>query len=69
MEYKKIVFEGYILGVCQVSQGGNITEEEYNIILDKLLNKPIAPEGYVYKLKDIIYEWELVEKPPEPERS
>lgn len=47
--------------------GKEITESEYNEILEIIKNKPIAPDGYAYKLTDSL-EWELYELPiEEPE--
>ena len=37
-----------------------ITEQEYNNILDIIHNKPIAPDGFEYRLTDNL-EWELHE--------
>ena len=61
MEYKKVVLNGYVLGTGIVETNGNITKEEFDIINEKLHSKPIPPENYNYKLKDISYEWELIE--------
>lgn len=41
-----------------------ITEAEYNTILEIIRNKPTAPDGYGYKLTDSL-EWELYELPKE----
>ena len=64
--YKKIIIDGYILGLCEVSQGGNITEEEYNRLTNVFMSKPEAPEGYYYMLLED-ETWELIKKQPEPE--
>lgn len=40
-----------------------ITREEYETIKTMIDNKPIAPNGYGYKLS-INLEWELYELPP-----
>ena len=53
---RKIVKDGYILGVGNV--GDEISTEEYNAILNSVEQKPTAPEGYGYRLKDNL-EWEL----------
>lgn len=53
---RKIVRDGYILGVGNI--GNEITTEEYNAILNAVEHKPIAPDGYGYRLKENL-EWEL----------
>lgn len=65
MNYKKVIINGYILGIGEVEGIGNITEDEYYELQSILRNKPIAPSGYAYKLKDETYEWELIEVPLE----
>lgn len=58
---------GYIVSVVKGVTAGNITEEEYNAILVVIHNKPTAPEGCDYKLRDDLT-WELFELPEhEPE--
>lgn len=44
--------------------GKEITEAEYNNILEIIRQKPVAPDGYGYKLTDNL-EWELYEIPTE----
>lgn len=44
--------------------GSLITEAEYNDILEIIRNKPIAPDGFVYRLTAEL-EWELYEMPVE----
>lgn len=58
--YKKYEKDGYIL--C-LGIGEEITEDEYNTILDKINNRPTAPEGFTYRLTAAL-KWELVELPP-----
>lgn len=41
-----------------------ITELEYNNILELIKSKPIAPQGFEYRLTDSL-EWELYELPIE----
>lgn len=53
---RKIVFDGYIVSIGD--KGSEISTTEYNSILKAIDNKPVAPEGFVYKLKDNA-EWEL----------
>lgn len=57
--YKKYEKDGYIL--C-LGIGDEITEDEYNEILDKIINRPTAPEGFTYRLTTAL-EWELCELP------
>lgn len=66
MEYKKIIVGGYILGLAEVEKNGNISKEEYDRITEIIHNKPIAPEGYDYRLKADLT-WEKYELPPVPE--
>lgn len=62
--YGKYESNGYIIGVGTGAGVGNeITEDEYNKILDKINNRPTAPEGFTYRLTTAL-EWELVELPP-----
>lgn len=60
--YQKIVENGYLVSVVKGVSNGNITENEYNAILETISNKPIAEEGYDYRLKDDLT-WELYEVP------
>lgn len=60
----KYINNGYIIGVGTGAGAGEpITEDEYNEILDKISNRPTAPEGFTYRLTTAL-EWELVELPP-----
>lgn len=60
----KYINNGYIIGVgTGAGTGEPITEDEYNEILDKINNRPTAPEGFTYRLTTAL-EWELVELPP-----
>ena len=43
-----------------------ITEAEYNHILEIIRNKPTAPEGYGYRLTESL-EWEMYEIPTKEE--
>lgn len=58
---KKYISNGYIVGVS--IQDNSADTEEYNRIMEIINTKPIAPEGYTYKLKDTI-EWELCKAEP-----
>ena len=60
----KYINNGYIIGVGTGAGAGEpITEDEYNKILDKINNRPTAPEGFTYRLTTAL-EWELCELPP-----
>ena len=62
--YGKYINDSYIVGVgTGAGIGDEITEDEYNTILDKINNRPTAPEGFTYRLTTAL-EWELVELPP-----
>ena len=60
--FYKYIKDKYIIGVGIGSGGEEITEQEYNSILDKINNRPEAPEGYSYRLTTSL-EWELCEVP------
>ena len=60
----KYINNGYIIGVGTGAGAAEpITEDEYNKILDKINNRPTAPEGFTYRLTTAL-EWELCELPP-----
>lgn len=60
--FYKYINDKYIIGVGTGSGGEEITEQEYNALLDKINNRPEAPEGYSYRLTTAM-EWELAEIP------
>lgn len=60
--YGKYINNGYIIGAGTGTGGEEITEQEYNSILEKINNHPEAPEGYSYRLTTAM-EWELCEVP------
>lgn len=64
--YKKVIANGYILGVGEVALGGNIEENEFNALTELFHSVPKAPDGYQYRLRADNLEWELVEL-PEPQ--
>lgn len=39
-------------------------DEQYNKILSLIHNRPMAQDGFTYKMKANTLEWELVELPP-----
>lgn len=60
----KYINDGCIIGVgTGAGSGDEITEDEYNEILDKINNRPTAPEGFTYRLTTAL-DWELCELPP-----
>ena len=60
--FYKYISDKYIIGVGTGSGGEEITEQEYNNILEKINNRPEAPEGYSYRLTSAM-EWKLCEVP------
>ena len=58
----KYINDKYIIGVGTGSGGEEIAEKEYKSILDKINNRPEAPEGYSNRLTTSL-EWELCEIP------
>ena len=66
MRYFKILQDGYILSIGKGSGGEDLTESEYMQILDSIRNKPVAPDGYVYRLKSDLT-WERLEQQVAPE--
>ena len=60
--FYKYINDKYIIGVGTGAGGEKISEQEYSTILDKINNRPEAPEGYSYRLTTAM-EWELVEVP------
>lgn len=61
--YRKNVDNGYIVSISKGNSNGNITEKEYNVIMDVIKDKPTPPDGYDYRLTESL-EWELYELPP-----
>lgn len=61
-KYKEIE-NGIIVSIGEsLTNGTTISDEEYNTILSKIHNKPIADSGYDYQLKSDLT-WELFEVP------
>ena len=60
--FYKYINDKYIIGVGTGAGSEEISEQEYNTILDKINNRPEAPEGYSYRLTTAM-EWELCEVP------
>ena len=66
MKFYKRIENGYIILVGTNCGGEEITEQEYNAIVQVINDKPTAPKGYDYKLKESL-EWEMFELEIEPE--
>lgn len=62
MRYYKIVENGYLVAIGKGVGGIEITEEEYNSLLEHIRNCPTAEEGYGYRLKEDLT-WEHYELP------
>ena len=67
MKYNKQVSNSYISAIGTGHGGVEITEDEYNAIMDVIKNRPSA-EGKGYRLKTDLT-WEAYDLPPEPEPS
>lgn len=65
MRYYKIITDGYLVAVGSGSGGTEITEAEYAELLNIIRTKPVASEGYDYRLKADLT-WEPYELPPVP---
>ena len=63
MKFYKRIESGYIFLIGTNCGGNEITEQEYNTIMQVINAKPTAPKGYDYKLTEGL-EWELFELPP-----
>lgn len=69
MRYYKVIDEdGYIISIGKGNGYDEITKEEYEHILSVIHNRPIADDGYTYKLRTDLT-WELCEIPPIPEED
>lgn len=68
MRYFKFIKGGYIIAVGTGAGGTEITEAEYNSLLEVIRNKPSAESGFDYRLKADLT-WELYELPPVPEED
>lgn len=65
MRYYKIIIDGYLVAVGSGSDGTEITAEEYAELLNIIRTKPVASEGYDYRLKTDLT-WEVYERPVIP---
>lgn len=67
MKFYKQIQDEFIMAIGTNTGGTEITESEYNAIVQKIRNKPTDPDGHTYKLRSDNMEWKLVELPePEP---
>ena len=62
MRYYKMIIDGYLVAVGSGSGGTEITAEEYAELLNIIRTKPVASEGYDYRLKSDLT-WGLYELP------
>ncbi len=67
MKLYKVLENDYLIAIGENIGGVEITESEYNTIMQKIQTKPTDPDGYTYKLRADNLEWELVELPEEDE--
>lgn len=58
--FYKYINDKFIIGVGTGTGGEEIAEKEYNSILEKINNRPEAPEGYSYRLTTAM-KWVLCE--------
>lgn len=65
MRYYKTIDSGHLISAGTGAGGTEITESEYNNILSVIRNKPMAREGFDYRLKTDLT-WEECELPPMP---
>ena len=65
--------DGYIISIMRGAKESNISDAEYQAIMDKMNRKPTPPDGYDYRLT-VDLEWEMFELPketdePEPDEA
>ena len=65
MNYRKSVFNNYILGIGLSEADANVTKKEYDLIAECFADIPAAPEGKVAVLLDKSYTWAFVDKTAE----
>lgn len=58
--YQINIENGYIVSLVKGVEKGNISENDYNNVLEIIKNKPIANDGFDYRLKEDLT-WELYE--------
>lgn len=62
MYFNKHEKNGYIIAVSKSATSGNISEDEYDLILEIINNKPPVPENKILKLKTDLT-WEISDAP------
>ena len=67
MKYYKTIVDGYVFAISTGSGQEEISENEYNFLMDIIQSSPSAPTGYDYRLRADTLEWELFELPPVPD--
>lgn len=65
MRYYKMIIDSYLVAVGSGSGGTEITEAEYAELLNIIRSKPVATEGYDYRLKADLT-WDVYERPVIP---
>lgn len=60
--YQINIENGYIVSLVKGVVNGNISENDYNNVLEIIKNKPTANDGFDYRLKEDLT-WELYELP------
>ena len=58
--YFKNIENGYIVSISEHRGMIEITEKEYNELQKIIIERPVAPKGYEYRLKEDLT-WELYE--------
>lgn len=59
--YKKIIENGFIVAISDtIDYGEDITEQEYNTIINLISNKPQVASGFVAMLNNRELEWEII---------
>lgn len=61
---KVFINDGYIVSIMHGAKEGNISDAEYQAIMDKVSQKPTPPDGCDYRLT-VDLEWEMFELPKE----
>lgn len=64
MRFFKKIDNGYLIAIGEGDGETEIAESEYRSVMQKIQEKPTAPEGFRYRLRADTLEWELVELPP-----
>ena len=59
---KVFINNGYIISIMHGAEEGNISDAEYQVIMDRVNRKPTPPDGYDYRLT-VDLEWEMFELP------